>query len=74
MNQETSTGAAGRRWYQRLVMRLWRRLTGNRWVVRTCGWPYESGYATYNPKTRTILDTGLSREHAQQICDELNAA
>ena len=44
----------------------------NHWVVRKCGWPFKPGYATYNPKRRMILDTGLSKEQAQQLCAELN--
>jgi hypothetical protein len=43
------------------------------WVVKRCGFPYEDGYATWNKKTHTILDTGLTREQAEQICRELNA-
>ena len=42
------------------------------WEVRPCTWPYPEGYATYNPSTKTVLDTGLSREQAQIICDQLN--
>lgn len=42
------------------------------WEVRKTIWPYKEGYGTYNPITRTIADTGLSREEAQLRCDELN--
>lgn len=45
---------------------------GDKWEVRKCLFPYPEGYATYNPFTRTILDTGLTKERAQEICDELN--
>lgn len=42
------------------------------WVVRKCGFPLKEGYGVYNRDTRTILDTGLTREEAQKICDDLN--
>jgi len=42
------------------------------WEVRRCAWPYPEGYATYNPRSRTILDTGLTHSHAKAICKELN--
>ena len=45
----------------------------NDWEARKCLWPYPEGYATYNKRTRTILDTGLTKEQAERICDELNA-
>lgn len=55
-------------WFKRQV----KRLSGNWWEVRACGFPFESGYATYNPVKNMVLDTGLTKERAQQICDELN--
>ena len=42
------------------------------WIVKKCGYPYDEGYATYNWKTHTVLDTGLSKEEAKAICRELN--
>jgi len=42
------------------------------WIVKKCGYPYDEGYATYNWKTHTVLDTGLSKEEAKIICRELN--
>lgn len=42
------------------------------WVVRRCIWPYPEGYATYNQRTSTILDTGLSYEDAVKACKNLN--
>jgi len=51
---------------------FFKRLIGNWWVVRKCGFPYKKGYATYNKFKNTILDTGLTKEQANQICDELN--
>ena len=46
--------------FRRWLRMLWR----GRWVVRQCGFPYKPGYATYHPRTHTILDTGLSYEQA----------
>jgi hypothetical protein len=42
------------------------------WTVVKCGWPYPDGYATINKSKNMILDTGLTKEHAEQICEELN--
>lgn len=42
------------------------------WEVRRCIWPYPEGYATYNAKKNTILDTGLDKELAQELCDMMN--
>jgi hypothetical protein len=47
----------------------------DRWEVRQTIWPYPDGWGTYNPFTRTVLDTGLStKEEAQRRCDEMNNA
>lgn len=43
-----------------------------KWEVRKLLFPYPEGYGTYHTGKRTLLDTGLSKEQAQQICDELN--
>ena len=43
-----------------------------KWKVRRTIWPYEDGWGVYNPKSRTVLDTGLTKEDAQRRCDELN--
>ena len=53
-------------------MGLLKSIIGDVWEVRRCLFPYPEGYATYNPYKRTILDTGLTKEEAQRICDELN--
>ena len=43
------------------------------WEVRRTIWPYPDGWGTYNPVTKTVLDTGLpTRARAQRICDQLN--
>lgn len=42
------------------------------WIVIKTIWPYPDGYGTYNKKTRTLLDSGLSKSEAQQACDQLN--
>jgi hypothetical protein len=44
----------------------------NYWMVKKGGFPY-GGYCTYNWKTKTILDTGLPKWQAEEICKELNA-
>jgi hypothetical protein len=46
---------------------------GKQWEVRRTIWPYKEGYGVYNPFTRTIADTGLLQEEAQQRCDALNS-
>ena len=42
------------------------------WVVRRCEFPYPKGYATYLPSKKMVLDTGLTKEDAEEICRELN--
>ena len=55
-------------------MKLLKRLfSRNRWKVARTIWPYKDGWGTYNPSTRTILDTCLTKEEAQRSCDELKA-
>lgn len=54
------------------MKKLFKIITGNWWVVRATLWPFPEGYGTYLPSKNMILDTGLTKEHAQQICDELN--
>ena len=56
------------------MRKMWRWLTGDWWTPRRCCWPYDEGYATYNPAKHMILDTGLTLEQAEQICHELNSA
>jgi hypothetical protein len=55
-----------------LLKKLWNKAIGNWWEVRACCWPYPEGYGTYNPYKKMILNTGLTKEHAQSICDQLN--
>ncbi len=55
------------------IKRFFKRIIGDRWEVRRCLWTYQEGYATYNPYRETILDSGLSKEQAQKICDNLNS-
>jgi len=58
---------------KRFFKRLWKRWRGNLWEVRRCEFPYPRGtYGTYLPSKRMVLDTGLTKEHAQEICEELN--
>lgn len=47
-------------------------VSGKKWVVRRTIWPYKDGWGTYCPSTRTVLDSGLTKEEAQARCDELN--
>lgn len=53
---------------------LFKWLQDDLWVVRRCEFPYPKGYATYLPSQRTVLDTGLTKKEAHEICDELNAS
>ena len=46
----------------------------DRWVVMACKWPYNHGYATYNPSKNMVLDSGLTKERAGEICRGLNSA
>jgi hypothetical protein len=55
-----------------MIARFYRWLVGDKWVVRRSCWPYQEGFATYNPHRKMVLDSGISREQAQIICDELN--
>lgn len=55
------------------MKRFWKWLTRNWWVVRRGRWPYRTGYCTYNLRKRMVLDTGLTKTEARQICRELNA-
>lgn len=57
------------KWIKKLI----RQETGNRWEVRKTIWPFPEGYGTYNPYRKMILDTGLTKERAQKICDDMNA-
>jgi len=43
----------------------------NYWMVKKGGFIH-GGYCTYNWKTKTILDTGLLKWQAEEICKELN--
>jgi hypothetical protein len=49
-------------------------IMGRDWVVARTIWPFPDGWGTYNPKTHTIMDTGLSKEEAQARCDALNSS
>lgn len=54
------------------MKKFWKWLIGDWWEVRACGWPYSDGFATFNRYRHCILDTGLTRERAQEICDAMN--
>lgn len=53
---------------------LFKRLSGNWWVVRRSLFPFPEGYATYNPLKDTILDTGLTKQNAIDLCKKYNWA
>ena len=55
------------------MKRFWKWLIGDWWVVRRCTWPYQEGYATFNKYKNTVLDTGITKQEAEEICKELNA-
>jgi hypothetical protein len=42
------------------------------WIAENFGFPYPEGWAVFNPKKGTILDTGLGKTQARLICRELN--
>jgi hypothetical protein len=50
----------------------WGQLIHGRWVVRRTIWPYRDGWGTYCPRKNMVLDTGLSKERATELCKELN--
>jgi hypothetical protein len=56
------------------LKRVVRRLLGDKWEVRRTIWPYRDGYGVYNQARRTLLEHGLTKERAQQICDYENSA
>lgn len=53
------------------IKRFFKFVVRDWWVVKRGCFPY-SGYCTYNPLRRMILDTGLTKEHAQEICNNMN--
>lgn len=53
---------------------LLKQLIHGRWRVVRTGWPYKVGYGTYRKRyPPTLLDSGLTRDEAQERCDELNS-
>lgn len=50
------------------------KLFAPKWRVRKATWPYPEGYCTYKKVGGqiTVLDTGLTKEQAKEICKELN--
>ena len=57
----------------RAAKRVARTVVNDRWEVRRTIWPYPDGWGTYNPFTRTVLDTGLpTKAEAQERADALN--
>lgn len=54
------------------MIKAMKKFLAPKWEVRQTIWPYHEGWGVYCPDTRTILDTGLPKEQAQKIVDELN--
>lgn len=42
------------------------------WVVTRTIWPYNDGYGVLNRNTNSIVETGITKQEAQEIVDELN--
>ncbi len=61
-----------RHWAKLIRAKLKKACNPGPWEARKCLWPYPEGYATYNVKTHTILDTGLTKEQAEKIAERLN--
>lgn len=57
------------------MKRLLKRLFCAQWKVARSGWPYPEGYCTYKRSwgRTTILDTGLTKQQAEEACRELNS-
>ena len=55
-----------------MIKKILKWLMYDKWIAIPCRFPYPEGYATYNPSIRTILDTGLTKEQAEQICEKMN--
>ena len=43
-----------------------------KWIVLRTIWPYPEGWGVCSRDRRTILETGLTKEQAQRICDRAN--
>ena len=55
-----------------MIRKIWKWLVGDKWVVVRTVWPYPNGYGTMNEYRNMLADAGLTKEHAQSICDEMN--
>lgn len=44
----------------------------HKWRVARTIWPYPPGYGTYCKGCMTVVDTGLSKEEAEQAAAKLN--
>ena len=57
-------------------MKVLKRLFEPKWKVIRTIWPYPEGWGVYKEDffggKRTVLDTGLTKEQAQEECDKLN--
>lgn len=52
---------------KKIINQIW----NGRWEARKLLTPYR-GYGVYHTYKHTILDTGLTMEEAQDMCDKLN--
>jgi len=50
------------------MIKLFKRIIGNWWVVRRSCWPYPAGYVTYNKFKKTMLDFVPTLEQALELC------
>lgn len=57
-------------------MNILTKLTWSKWQVIRTIWPYSEGYGVYRENyltgNKTILETGLTKERAQEIADYEN--
>ena len=44
----------------------------DKWTVVRTIWPYPDGWGVFNETTRTLLDSGLSKQRAESIVASLN--
>jgi hypothetical protein len=54
------------------LRKWWRRLFPHRWIVVRTRWPYLSGWGTYCTRTKTLLESGLTKEAAEKSAALLN--
>lgn len=55
-----------------MFRKILNKLVGNKWIVVETKFPYDEGYGTYNKFLNTLLDSGLTKLDAEELCKELN--